>query len=61
MSGKESGKKWFEFERVVWRSQVAHFPTQQIKPLPGLDPECNFFSKSILEYEQFAIFLNTFL
>jgi len=26
-----------------------HLPTQQIKPLPSLDPECNFFSKSILE------------
>ncbi len=61
MSGKESGKKWFEFERVVWRGQVVHFPTQQIKPLPSPDPEHNFFSKSILECEQFAIFLNTFL
>ncbi len=61
----ESGKKWFEFERVAWCSQVAHVPTQLIKPLPSLDPECKFFSKSILEHvlecEQFAIFLNTFL
>ncbi len=44
MSGKESGKKRFESERVAWRGQVAHFPTQQIKPLPSLDPEHNFFS-----------------
>ncbi len=61
MSGKESRKKWFKFKRVAWRSQVVHFPTQQIKPLPSLDPEHNFFSKLILECAQFAIFLNTFL